>query len=95
MLPEPIVSSTLVRFFCRPPQHINFTVDSLVNIVLALTATEHSELAVDRSVRQCRLEETLAVVFEMGLQVLEEGSQGRKKRQLQNNDNYAARVSTT
>jgi len=70
-------------------------VDSLVNIVLALTATEHSELAVDRSVQQCRLEEALVVLFEMGLQVLEEGSQGRKRRQLQKNDNYAARVSTS
>jgi len=69
-------------------------VDSLVNIVLVLTATEHSELALDRSVQQCRLEEVLTVVFEIGLQVLEGGSQGRKRRQLQNNDNYASRVST-
>ena len=68
--------------------------DSLLNIVLALTATEHSELALDRSVQQCRLEEVLTVVFEMGLQMLEEVSQGRKRRQLQNNANYAARVST-
>ena len=65
-----------------------------MNIVLALTATEHSELALDRSVQQCRLEEVLTVVFEMGLQMLEEVSQGRKRRQLQNVANYAARVST-
>jgi len=85
---------TLVPFTCPPPLQVNFTVDNLVNIVLALTATEHSELALDRSVQQCRLEEVLTVVFEMGLQMLEEGSQGRKRRQLQNNANYAARVST-
>ena len=65
-----------------------------MNIVLALTATEYFELALDRSVRQCRLEVALVVVFEMGLQVLEEGSQGRNRRQLRSNENYAARVST-
>jgi len=41
------------------------------------------------------MEEVLTVVFEMGLQMLEEVSQGRKRRQLQNVANYAARVSTT
>ena len=65
----------------------------LVDIVLGLIVIEHMELAVDRSPRQCRLEQALVGEFDLGLQQLSEGSQGKKKRQLQNSGNYAANVS--
>ena len=58
----------------------------LVDIVLGLIVIEHMELAVDRSPRQCRLEQAL-------VEVLSEGIQGKMKRQLQNSGNYAANVS--
>lgn len=65
----------------------------LVDIVLGLIVIEHMELAVDRSPRQCRLEQALVEEFDLGLQLLSEGSQGKKKRQLQSGGNYAANVS--
>lgn len=95
--PKPISQSPSFTLMTTPgcPQSLQvvYTANHLVDIVLALIVIEHMELVVDRSPRQCRLEQALVEVFDLGLQLLSERSQGTKKRQLQNSGNYTANVS--
>ena len=95
--PKPISQSPSFTLMTTPgcPQSLQvvYTANHLVDIVLALIVIEHMELVVDRSPRQCRLEQALVKVFDLGLQRLSERSQGTKKRQLQNSGNYTANVS--
>ena len=91
--PSFTLTATPVPFMCPQSPQVNYMANHLVDIVLGLIVIEHMELAVDRSPRQCRLEQALVEEFDLGLQQLSEGSQGKKKRQLQNSGNYAANVS--
>ena len=91
--PSFTLTATPVPFMCPQSPQVNYMENHLVDIVLGLIVIEHMELAVDRSPRQCRLEQALVEDFDLGLQLLSEGSQGKKKRQLQNSGNYAANVS--
>ena len=95
--PKPISQSLSFTLMTTPgcPQSLQvvYTANHLVDIVLALIVIEHMELVVDRSPRQCRLEQALVEVFDLGLQRLSERSQRKKKRQLQNSGTYAANVS--
>jgi len=95
--PKPISQSPSFTLMTTPgcPQSLQvvYTANHLVDIVLALIVIEHMELVVDRSPRQCRLEQALVEEFDLGLQLLSERSQRKKKRQLQNSGTYAANVS--
>ena len=91
--PSFTLTATPVPFMCPQSPQVNYMENHLVDIVLGLIVIEHMELAVDRSPRQCRLEQALVEEFDLGLQLLSEGSQGKKKRQLQSGGNYAANVS--
>jgi len=65
----------------------------LIVIVLGLIASEHSQLVVPGSERQCVLEGALVGLFEQGLQMSGRGQEVRRKRmQARNSETYIAEV---
>ena len=86
-------SPTPTNFAC-PSAPLNATADSLVDVVLALITSEHAQLVMQGSERQCSLEAAMAIQFEQGLQLVggSKRRRRRRRRQMADSGNYTAEV---